>query len=185
MGLSFSSTVYTPFNKRDKSNMQLTPRIGWTHKSRMPLSWHKRQLAVACYEKKYAWSGQWWLFFYLWQSNICSLQSCLFTCGNQTFVHMFFPLLPFYLWQSNNCSYVLPSPVFLPVAIKHLFICSSQSCVFTCGNQTFVHVLPSPVLLPVAIKHLFISSSQSCLFTCGNNTFVHMFFSVLSFYLWQ
>jgi hypothetical protein len=140
-----------PLIERDKSNMQLAPRIGWTHKSRMPLSWHKRQLAVACYEKKYAWSGQWWLFFYLWQSNICSLQSCLFTCGNQTFVHMFFPLLPFYLWQSNNCSYVLPSPVFLPVAIKHLFICSSQSCVFTCGN----------------------------------NTFVHMFFSVLSFYLWQ
>jgi hypothetical protein len=129
-----------------------------------------------------------------WHSTFMS--SCLFTCCNQTFVHMFFPLLPFYLWQSNNCSYVLPSPVFLPVAIKHLFICSSQSCVFTCGNQTFVHVLPSPVLLPVAIKHLFICSSQSCLFTCGNQTFVHVLPSpvflpvaikhlFICFYLWQ
>ena len=128
-----------PLIERDKSNMQLAPRIGWTHKSRMPLSWHKRQLAVACYEKKYAWSGQWWLFFYLWQSNICSYvlcspvfllvaikhlficssHCCLFTCGNQTIVHMFFPVLSFYLWQSNICSYVLPSPVFVPV----------------CGNQ--------------------------------------------------
>jgi len=125
---------------------------------------------------------------YLWQSNICSyvLPSpvFLFTCGNQTFVHMFFPVLSFYLWQSNICSYVLPIAAFLPVAIKHLFVCSSQSCHFTCGNQTFVHmffpvlsvylwqsnicsyVLPSPAFLPVAIKHLFICSSQSCLCTC-------------------
>jgi hypothetical protein len=170
----------------------------------------------------------------LWQSNICSYvlcspvfllvaikhlficssHCCLFTCGNQTIVHMFFPVLSFYLWQSNICSYVLPSPVFLPVAITHLFICSSQSCLFTCGNKTFVHmffpvlscylwqsnicsyVLPSPVFLPVAIKHLFICSSQSCLFTCGNQTFVHVLPSpvflpvaikhlFICFYLWQ